>query len=231
METFFYFSPRGGSPALPALLPSGRVYSCFPTTRIGFYDDIVREASLQSGKADIFYWDYAGFFPAPVPSPQGTSPGDNGDLVERICSRKEQGGQSMAWLMIGNMLFLLLGESLFSLDAHYYFITALIQIAHSRWSRPGSKSEATLIFIPYLVIAVYVKFSYFFLIDSPLSFILWALCTSLSRMASARVESPICWCQWSMGNWLVTSVDFKPWRSSSISSKSCRWSRQSCSRP
>ena len=43
-----------------------------------------------------------------------------------------------------------------------------------------------------------------------------------SRMASAMVGSPIASCHASMGNWLVTMVDFCPYRSSMSSSRSCR---------
>ena len=49
-----------------------------------------------------------------------------------------------------------------------------------------------------------------FRMDSPLSFSLWLLCTIRPRMASARVASPIALYHWSMGNWLVISVDLRP---------------------
>ena len=43
--------------------------------------------------------------------------------------------------------------------------------------------------------------------DLPCSSMWWALCTSRSRMLSARVGSPICSCQRLMGIWLVRIVE------------------------
>ena len=41
-------------------------------------------------------------------------------------------------------------------------------------------------------------------------------------MASPRVGSPMMSCQWSTGSWLVMMVEPRPWRSSTISSRSRR---------
>ena len=46
----------------------------------------------------------------------------------------------------------------------------------------------------------------FLRIDSPFSSMRWALCTSRSRMESARVGSPIWACQLATGNCEVSSV-------------------------
>jgi hypothetical protein len=47
----------------------------------------------------------------------------------------------------------------------------------------------------------------FLRIDSPRISMRWALCTSRSRMLSARVGSQICSCHWATGNWLVKIVE------------------------
>ena len=44
-------------------------------------------------------------------------------------------------------------------------------------------------------------------IDSPCISMRWALCTSRSRMLSAKVGSPICSCHLATGNWLVKMVE------------------------
>ena len=59
-------------------------------------------------------------------------------------------------------------------------------------------------------------------IDSPLSAILCAPCTTRSRIASASVGSPSQACQAAGGNWLVMMVARVPTRSSSNSSRSAR---------
>jgi len=43
--------------------------------------------------------------------------------------------------------------------------------------------------------------------DSPRISMRWALCTSRSRMLSAKVGSPICSCHWATGSWLVRIVE------------------------
>lgn len=47
----------------------------------------------------------------------------------------------------------------------------------------------------------------FLRIDSPRISMRWALCTSRSRMLSAKVGSPICSCHWATGSWLVSTVE------------------------
>src|ERR1019366_710068 len=47
----------------------------------------------------------------------------------------------------------------------------------------------------------------FLRIDSPRISMRWALCTSRSRMLSARVGSPICSCHLATGSWLVKIID------------------------
>ena len=47
-------------------------------------------------------------------------------------------------------------------------------------------------------------------IDGPSSARRWALCTRRSRIASAKVGSPMTSCQASTGNWLVISVEPAP---------------------
>ena len=44
-------------------------------------------------------------------------------------------------------------------------------------------------------------------IDSPRISMRWALCTSRSRMLSAKVGSPICSCHLATGSWLVKIVE------------------------
>ena len=44
-------------------------------------------------------------------------------------------------------------------------------------------------------------------IDSPCISMRWALCTSRSRMLSAKVGSPICSCHLATGSWLVKMVE------------------------
>ena len=47
----------------------------------------------------------------------------------------------------------------------------------------------------------------FLRIDSPPISMRWALCTSRSRMLSAKVGSPICSCHLVTGSWLVRTVE------------------------
>ena len=47
----------------------------------------------------------------------------------------------------------------------------------------------------------------FLRIDSPRISMRWALCTSRSRILSARVGSPICSCHLATGSWLVKIMD------------------------
>src|SRR5262249_21770038 len=44
-----------------------------------------------------------------------------------------------------------------------------------------------------------------------------------SRMASASVGSPMTSCQLATGSWLVMRMEPRPWRSSTMSMRSCRW--------
>jgi hypothetical protein len=67
-----------------------------------------------------------------------------------------------------------------------------------------------------------VKLARFFRSESPFKLSWWALWTKRSRMASAKVASPMAACQCSIGSWLVTMVERLPWRSSSTSSRSRR---------
>lgn len=66
---------------------------------------------------------------------------------------------------------------------------------------------------------------------SPVRVRRWALCTSRSRMASARVGSPMTSCHWSTGIWLVRIVEPRPRRSSRISKRSTRWFAVRTDRP
>ena len=50
-------------------------------------------------------------------------------------------------------------------------------------------------------------------------------------MASAKVGSPMTSCHFSTGRWLVTMVEWTPWRSSRTSSRSCRCSALSKESP
>ena len=70
---------------------------------------------------------------------------------------------------------------------------------------PSERSDAGLDRF-YSEVASVVNFALRFRIDSPLSSILYALWTRRSRMASAKVGSPMASCQCSTGNWLVTIV-------------------------
>jgi len=47
----------------------------------------------------------------------------------------------------------------------------------------------------------------FLRMDSPRISMRWALCTSRSRMLSARVGSPICSCHLATGSWLVKIIE------------------------
>ena len=62
---------------------------------------------------------------------------------------------------------------------------------HSTGFRTAGRSVATLLFAHYLELSACVKFALFFLIDSPLSWILCALCTSQSKMAPAHIITEI----------------------------------------
>lgn len=71
------------------------------------------------------------------------------------------------------------------------------------------------------IIILYSRYYFFlaliFLIESPVSSILCAVCTILSRIASATVGSPIASYQLSTGSCDVIMIDFNPCQSSIIS--------------
>jgi hypothetical protein len=74
--------------------------------------------------------------------------------------------------------------------------------AASRWSLGVTRCGACLIYADGALTKVACRLR----MESPFKAILYALWTSRSRIASARVGSPIAACQCSTGSWLVTIV-------------------------
>ena len=68
------------------------------------------------------------------------------------------------------------------------------------------KANASMEVNFYSKCSTWVKEFIFFRIDSPCKFIRWALCINRSKIASAKVLSPIASYHCSVGNWLIMRV-------------------------
>jgi len=76
-----------------------------------------------------------------------------------------------------------------------------------RTNRSVATRVLQLLFVFVVFCGARSQVAVLFRMDSPLSVMMWALWISLSRMASARVGSPMVWCQCSMGTCAAMRVE------------------------